>query len=235
MSGVGHLELLLWANGNSNTDEQSLSIQIALHHPFSQGRVYINSSDPFDDPIIDPQYFSHFADLISLREGIKLVRKIGQSPPMKDVLPEELSPGPGVTSDQDIEAFLLNDVESQYHPGNTLAMLPRNSGGVVDAKLKVYGLGNVRVVDSSVFPLSLAAHVRPLSPSMFFHFPTCFFSSRPQCMRSLNMHPISFAMTGNKDRHLTARTPDMLVSSLLSRSPWLPFSPYEPRPSAPNL
>ena len=170
MSGVGHLELLLWANGNSNTDEQSLSIQIALHHPFSQGRVYINSSDPFDDPIIDPQYFSHFADLISLREGIKLVRKIGQSPPMKDVLPEELSPGPGVTSDQDIEAFLLNDVESQYHPGNTLAMLPRNSGGVVDAKLKVYGLGNVRVVDSSVFPLSLAAHVRLLSPSMFFPF-----------------------------------------------------------------
>lgn len=38
-------------------------------------------------------------------------------------------------------------------------MLPLDQGGVVDANLKVYGLANVRVADSSVFPLSFAAHV----------------------------------------------------------------------------
>ena len=163
LSGVGHLEVLLWATGTSATEEQTLAVQVALQHPFSQGRIYINSSDPFDDPIIDPQYLSHFADLVSMREGIKLVRRIGQSLPLSEVLNEEVSPGPNVTTDEAIDAFLLNAIETEFHPGNTLAMLPRDQGGVVDAKLKVYGLGNVRVVDASVFPLSFAAHVCPVS------------------------------------------------------------------------
>jgi len=38
-------------------------------------------------------------------------------------------------------------------------MLPRELGGVVDPKLKVYGLANVRVADSSVFPIQFAAHL----------------------------------------------------------------------------
>jgi choline dehydrogenase-like flavoprotein len=160
LSGVGHLEVLLWATGSSATEEQTLAVQVALQHPFSQGRIYINSSDPFDAPIIDPQYLSHFADLVSLREGIKLVRKIGRSLPLSEVLTDEVSPGPDVITDEGIEAFLLNAVETEFHPGNTLAMLPRDQGGVVDAKLKVYGLGNVRVVDASIIPISLAAHLQ---------------------------------------------------------------------------
>jgi len=163
LSGVGHLELLLWASGTPDTEEQTLTVQVALQRPFSQGRVYINSSDSFDDPVIDPQYLSHFADLVSMREGIKLVRRIGQTLPLSEVLTDELSPGPNITTDEAIDAFLLDDVETQSHQGNTLAMLPRNQGGVVNAELRVYGLGNVRVVDASVFPLSLAAHVRPIS------------------------------------------------------------------------
>ena len=161
LSGVGHLEILLWATGTSATEEQTLAVQVALQHPLSQGRIYINSSDPFDDPVINPQYFSHFADLVSLREGIKLVRKIGQSLPLSEVLTDEVSPGPDISTDEAIEAFLLDSVETEFHPGNSLAMLPRDQGGIVDAKIKVYGLGNVRVVDASVFPISLAAHVFP--------------------------------------------------------------------------
>jgi choline dehydrogenase-like flavoprotein len=236
LSGVGHLEVLLWATGNSATEQQILAVQVALQHPFSQGRIYINSSDPFDDPIIDPQYLSHFADLVSMREGIKLVRRIGQSLPLSEVLKEEVSPGLNVTTDEAIEAFLLNSVETEFHPGNTLAMLPRDQGGVVDAKLKVYGLGNVRVVDASVFPLSLAAHVRPVSPSGVFRLLMPFVSFKRRFMCSLNRRPTSFAMTGNKgrrDRALTTVTQAItlrvlhnlfnpLTYLLSSRSPWLP-------------
>ena len=252
MSGVGHLELLLWATGTSATEQQTLSIQVSLQHPLSQGRVYINSSDPFDDPIIDPQYLSHWADLVSMREGVKLLRKIGGALPMKNVLTGEVSPGSNITTDQDIEAFLLKNVGSQYHPANTLAMLPRDGGGVVDAKLRVYGLGNVRVVDASIFPFSLAAHVRLLSLSVFSHFPTRFFSFRPQYMRLLNKRPISFAMTGDLDlldQALTARTPpvaprattllmhtfpNLLSCLFFSRSFWLQSSPRDPRFSCPH-
>lgn len=45
-------------------------------------------------------------------------------------------------------------------------MLPKEIGGVVDANLKVYGLANVRVADSSVFPIQFAAHVRLLMASL---------------------------------------------------------------------
>lgn len=172
-SGVGHVELLLWANGNSADEQQTLSIQISLQHPFSRGRVYINSNDTFDDPVIDPQYLSHWADLVSMRESIKLVRRIGQYPPLNPVLSGEVSPGIDVITDADIEAYLLGDVESQYHPASTMVMLPRDHGGVVDAKLRVYGLGNVRVVDSSVFPAPFAAHVRLFLQCAFFGFLTC--------------------------------------------------------------
>ena len=204
--GVGHLEVLLWATGTSATEEQTFVIQVALQHPLSQGRVYINSSDPFDDPVIDPQYFSHFADLVSLREGIELVRRIGQSLPLSEVLTEEVSPGPDVTADGAIEAFLLNAVETEFHPGNTLAMLPRDKGGVVDAKLRVYGLGNVRAVDASVFPISFSAHASPSLPSASFRLLTRFFSSKHRFTCSLNRRRTSLVMTGDSVRlGLTAR------------------------------
>ena len=74
LSGVGRLELLLWASGTPAAQEQTLNIHAALQHPFSQGLMYINSSDPFDYPVIDPQYLPHWADVVSLRENIKLVR-----------------------------------------------------------------------------------------------------------------------------------------------------------------
>ena len=241
LSGVGHLEILLWATGTSTTEEQTITIQVALQHPFSQGRIYINSSDPFDDPIIDPQYFSHWADLVSMREGIKLVRRIGQSLPLSEVLTEEVVPGLNITTDAAIEDFLNNTVETQSHPANTLVMLPRDSGGVVDAKLKVYGLSNVRVVDASVFPFSLAAHVCTLFPSLFSYLLTCFFSFKPRFMHLLNRHPISSATTGNKHPILTARNPktramsapvlctfsSLLTRLLYSRLSWLSSSPYD--------
>lgn len=198
LSGVGHLELLLWATGTPATEEQTVAVQVALQHPFSQGRVYINSSDAFDNPVIDPQYFSHFADLVSMREGVKLLRKIGRSPPLSEVLTDEVSPGPNVTTDEAIEAFVRNAVETEFHPGSTLAMLPRDQGGVVDAKLKVYGLGNVRVVDASVFPFALAAHASPFPPAGISRSLTRLFSFKRQSMYSQNRRRTLFATTGDK-------------------------------------
>lgn len=56
LSPVGQVEILLSVTANG-----VIGIEAALQHPFSQGRLYISSSDVFDDPIIDPQYLSHEA------------------------------------------------------------------------------------------------------------------------------------------------------------------------------
>ncbi|KAG5651440.1 hypothetical protein H0H81_008644 [Sphagnurus paluster] len=152
--GVGLIELLLSINAPG-----SITIQAALQHPYSQGRVYINSSSAFDPIVIDPQYFSHPADVVVMREGIKLVRQLGSAAPISNALGAETFPGPGVSSDQDIETWLAGIVSTEFHPQATCSMLPRSQGGVVNANLQVYGLANVRVADSSVFPLSFSAHL----------------------------------------------------------------------------
>ncbi|KAF9523934.1 alcohol oxidase [Crepidotus variabilis] len=138
-----------------------VAVQAAIQHPYSIGRVYVNSTNPWDGIIIDPQFHSHWADLVMMRQGLKLVRRVGAA--YGTVLGTELNPGPNMQSDDAIDAYLVNDpsngANSQFHPAGTAAMLPKALGGVVDADMKVYGLANVRVVDGSVFPFEFAAHL----------------------------------------------------------------------------
>ncbi|KAI0074676.1 alcohol oxidase [Panus rudis PR-1116 ss-1] len=157
---AGQVEILLSLTGTAQGGAQSLAIQAALQHPFSQGRLYINSCDAFDYPVIDPNYLSHSADVVMLREGLKLARKLGNTAPLSAAVTEEVSPGPSVSSDDDWDKWLAGAIGTEFHPSCTCAMLPKEQGGVVDANLKVYGLANARVVDASIFPIQFAAHLQ---------------------------------------------------------------------------
>lgn len=159
LSPIGQVEILLALTG---TD--TIQIQAALQHPFSQGRIYITSADPFTPPTIDPQYLSHSADAIVLREGLKLARKIGGTAPLSSAIGDEVTPGSTVQSDADWDTWAANNIGTEYHPSCSCAMLPREEGGVVDADLRVYGVSNVRVADSSVFPIQFSAHVSATLP-----------------------------------------------------------------------
>ncbi|CDO69444.1 GMC oxidoreductase [Trametes cinnabarina] len=159
-SPVGQVEILFSLTGQPVDGSATVAIQAALQHPYSHGRVYITTSDPFTLPAIDPQYLAHNADLVLLREGLKLARKIGNSPPLSAALGDEVSPGSSVQSDSDWEDWLAGQIGTEYHPSCSCAMLPRELGGVVDPDLKVYGLGNVRVADASVFPIQFSAHLQ---------------------------------------------------------------------------
>lgn len=76
-----------------------------------------------------------------IREGLKLARKIGSTAPLSQALGAEVSPGTAVNTDAEWDAFIAGAVATEYHPSCTCAMLPLSQGGVVDANLKVYGLG----------------------------------------------------------------------------------------------
>ena len=154
-SSVGQVEILLAVN-----EAGQIAIQAALQHPFSQGHLYITSDDPFTPPTIDPQYLSHSADTTLLRQGLKLARSIGNTFPISSVVNVELSPGSSVQTDDEWEEWLVNQIQTEYHPSCSCAMLPLSLGGVVDSQLKVYGLSNVRVADASVFPIQFAAHLQ---------------------------------------------------------------------------
>jgi choline dehydrogenase len=81
------------------------------------------------------------ADVTMIREGLKLARKIGQTAPLSNAIGKEVSPGTQVNTDAEWNTYLAGAVATEYHPSCTCAMLPRSQGGVVDANLRVYGLG----------------------------------------------------------------------------------------------
>lgn len=152
-SKVGPLEILFAMTfGN-------IQVQAALQHPMSRGSIKIKSTNPFDSPDIDPAYFHQRIDLEVLREGFKLARSVGQSDPLKGHVDQETNPGNSVQSDDDWEKWIRQHVGTEFHPSCTCSMLPRDAGGVVDKNLLVYGTKNLRVIDASVPPLSVSAHM----------------------------------------------------------------------------
>jgi choline dehydrogenase-like flavoprotein len=137
----------------------SIQIQLASQTPLSRGTVLATSADPFQAPAIDPQYLSAAIDLAIMREGFKLARRVGETQPLAAALGNEQSPGSGVQTDRQFEAFIRNQAQTEYHPSSTCSQLPRADGGVVDANLLVYGTSNLRVVDASIVPIALSAHL----------------------------------------------------------------------------
>ncbi|KAI0092560.1 hypothetical protein BDY19DRAFT_903359 [Irpex rosettiformis] len=94
----------------------------------SQGHIWITTSDPFDPPSIDPGYFSHSADRTILREGLKLARKLGSTPPLASDANAlvEVTPGSSVQSDDDWDKWIENAYGTKFHPSCSCAMRSTN-------------------------------------------------------------------------------------------------------------
>lgn len=131
-----------------------------LLHPLSRGSVQLNSTDPFDDPLVDPRYLSHPSDGQLLVETVKYNRKIMATEALQRTGATETFPGTQLTSDEAILEALKPIITTVWHPAGTCAMMPREIGGVVDSELKVYGVENLRVVDASIMPILPAAHMQ---------------------------------------------------------------------------
>jgi choline dehydrogenase-like flavoprotein len=129
-------------------------------HPMSRGSVHINHTDPLGTPIIDPKYLSNEYDLQAVIKGAKYSRKIAQTEPMASIWEAEFEPGQGVQTDEQWREFALKAIFSFYHPVGTCAMLPKKDGGVVDSSLVVHGTSNLRVVDCSIMPVLISAHIQ---------------------------------------------------------------------------
>ncbi|KAH0375472.1 alcohol oxidase, partial [Aureobasidium melanogenum] len=133
-----------------------ISLLVCLEHPLSRGSVHITSSDPTQHPRIDPGYLKNGADAKILAEGIKWMDKIANQPVLKQSLGERILPpqSASIENEEDRVEYVRNHISTQYHLIGTCTM-----GEVVDDKLKVRGVDNLRVIDASVFPTHVSGNI----------------------------------------------------------------------------
>ena len=113
----------------------------------SRGSVHIRSADPAAPPAIRYNYLATENDRRVMVEGLKLIRRICATPPMREYVTAEFMPGEKVVTDDDWLAYCREMGETVFHPTSTCSM-----GSVVDAGLRVNGVSSLRIVDASVMP-----------------------------------------------------------------------------------
>lgn len=142
--------------GKANAFNEIDNIMVVLLHPLSRGQVSLRSNDPFDDPIIDLGYFRNEYDLVVAAEGVKYManlvnttyfRKVGGQIQRVSVTGCE---GIKWGTDKYWRCYAKNVVTSLQHGVGTCRMGP---DGVVNERLKVYGVDGLRVVDASIIPI----------------------------------------------------------------------------------
>ena len=138
-------------DGKQSNQGHGYQVHVGFNKPKSHGSVEIRSNDPRHPPKITFNYLKHEDDVKGFRLALKLTRNIMNQSAFKPFNDIEIQPGKDIQSDDDIDNFIKNSVESAYHPCCSCKMGSDNDS-VVDNQTRVFGLSGLRVVDASIFP-----------------------------------------------------------------------------------
>jgi choline dehydrogenase-like flavoprotein len=119
--------------------------------PESRGWLRVRSPNPAAPPAIQPNYLATQADKDTLIAGLRIARKVFQSPAMAALVTGEFLPGPATESDADWLDHIAKTAGTTYHPTST-CMMGTHERAVVDPELRVYGVEGLRVIDASIMP-----------------------------------------------------------------------------------
>ena len=139
--------------------EHGFSSLVYLCRPQSRGHITLKSSDPNDDPLMFPNYFSVEQDLIDTRNGLREARRVFMQPVFDEYRGKELKPGNNINinDDNELDNWLRDTGETLYHPVGTCKM------GIDDLSVtnehgQVHGVEALRVVDASLMPSLIAGN-----------------------------------------------------------------------------
>lgn len=138
-------------DGSSAAEGHGFQVHLGANKPQSRGHVRLASADPQAAPILVFNYLQEEADRQAYRDGLRLTREIFAQPAFDPYRGEELSPGPKVQGDAQIDDWVADSAETAYHPCGTCRM-GTDALAVVDPQCRVHGIANLRVVDSSIMP-----------------------------------------------------------------------------------
>ncbi|GGY55709.1 oxygen-dependent choline dehydrogenase [Bacterioplanes sanyensis] len=139
--------------------EHAFQIHIDLMRPTSLGRLRLNGTDPNQAPEIVFNYLASERDRADMRAAVRLVREIVQQPAFDALRGEEISPGLQCQSDDELDLWARDTMETGYHAAGTCKMGPVDDPeAVVAPDLTVHGMQGLRVVDASIMPVIVSGN-----------------------------------------------------------------------------
>ncbi|CAH0579133.1 unnamed protein product [Chrysodeixis includens] len=164
MASFRYNETIAESIAKPNEDHGVFFFPFTLLHPYSRGNVTLRSNDPKDKPLIHANYFQDQRDLETAVEGIKIATKILNTTYFKSIggflgrFDIPACNGFELDSKDYWRCISINLVTSVFHPIGTCSMGPNKKTSVVDSRLRVHGVKNLRVVDASVMPTTISGN-----------------------------------------------------------------------------
>ena len=146
------LPIAIRYDGSQPAAEHGYQVHIGPMYSDVRGTLQIRSTDPFEHPALQFNYLSTERDRQEWIEMVRAARTILEQPAFAAFSDGEISPGPGVGTDQEILDWVAEDAETALHPSCTAAMGTGPQSVVDPTTMRVHGLEGLRVVDASVMP-----------------------------------------------------------------------------------
>jgi len=140
-----------WAPPGVPVPQDGYSLAFSILFPHSRGTVRLASPDAQVAPLIDLAMLSDDRDVIGMTHALNLARELGEANALTPWRRGEAMPGQRVSSDEEVRAYLRNNVGPYWHAGGTCRM-GHDQESVTDLDLRVHGIDGLRVVDASVMP-----------------------------------------------------------------------------------
>ena len=129
----------------------AITASVANLRPESRGSVHISGADPRTPPAIQPNYLATETDRRVAADSIRVTRRIMAAKALARFEPEEFRPGAELTTDEQLARAAGEIGTTIFHPVGTCKM-GRDERAVVDERLRLHGLGGLRIADASVMP-----------------------------------------------------------------------------------
>ncbi|HEX7819799.1 MAG TPA: GMC family oxidoreductase N-terminal domain-containing protein [Sphingobium sp.] len=141
----------IYVPGITRRLEHRIEAAVVLLHPHSRGTLKLRSADPAEPPKIQLNLLSDQRDIDTIIRGIRQMRELYATEPLRGLVKEEVSPGAAAQSDEELTTYLRRSVYTVRHPVGSCRM-GNDPMAVVDSELRVRGIAGLRLVDASVMP-----------------------------------------------------------------------------------
>ena len=139
-------------HGREKVTHEAFQVHVGQMRQKSRGFLQLQSNDPTQHPLIEPNYLDTEQDRWEMRQCIKLTREIFSQPAFDEFRGQELRPGVKYNTDDELDEFVRQFGDSTYHPSCTCKMGTDSMSVVDPVSLNVHGVSNLKVVDASIMP-----------------------------------------------------------------------------------